>query len=216
MRISSHDRSILRQLAEQQMQVAAQPINAERKARWSRVNSLQKERPLLSIYQIPWHEMNGNGELTLQTLDPDCRLLETNLRRSLYQWQHIPWDMVIDPYHCQQIAIRDTGFGLTEDVEIVATDATNDVVSRHFHPQIEDEADLEKIRTPCITVDHEATAREHAELTNLFGDILPIRRRCAPSTSGGAPRRRYSPRSRRRCMRNLRCSTNANGWRVSG
>ena len=65
---------------------------------WQKLNDLNQERPMVWINEIPWHEMNVNDELTVQTQHPWARELETNLRRTVYQWKHMPCDMIVNDY----------------------------------------------------------------------------------------------------------------------
>ena len=89
------DRQILRELAMQVAEIAALPIQKERKAMWQRLNRLQPVKPLIDISQVPWHEMDVDGELALQTEDEFCRRLEWQLRQALYEWRHMPGDMFV-------------------------------------------------------------------------------------------------------------------------
>ena len=174
MQISDKDRSILRQLAEQQAAIASLPVHKEKIAEWTRLNGNRPGRPLVWITAIPWHEMDVNGELELQTSDPSCRQVEQTFRRMIYQWNHMPADMVVEAKFYVPPVIHDTGFGISEDVDIAITDEKSSIVSRHFHPQIESEKDLGKIRTPVITHDEEASERNYRFLVDLFGDILTV------------------------------------------
>ena len=61
-----------------------------------------------------------------------------------------------------------------EDVDIVKTDETSGVVSRHFHPQIVEPVDIEKIQAPVITYDADLTEARYQTMCDLFGDILPV------------------------------------------
>ena len=70
------------------------------------------------INEICWHEMDVNGELTLQTEHPWARDQERDLRRTLYQWRHLPGDMIIDDYLACPLAIHSTDFGIMEDVDV--------------------------------------------------------------------------------------------------
>jgi len=88
--------------------------------------------------------MNVEDELTLRTVHPWAQELETRLRRTLYQWRHMPADMVLNDYIECPLAIHSTDFGIHEDVELARTDAENEIVSRHFHIQIASMADIEK------------------------------------------------------------------------
>ncbi|NOZ63590.1 MAG: hypothetical protein GXO71_01340 [Caldiserica bacterium] len=174
MKITDKDRSVLRALAEKQAKIASLPIHKEKAKEWSRLNGLKKGRPLVWINELPWHEMDVNGELELQTTDPFCRQVEQILRRTIYQWEHMPADMIVEPKFYSPLVIHDTGFGITDDVDIVRKDERNVIASREFHPQIDSEKDLEKIKMPVITHDQEASERNYQTLVGLFGDILTI------------------------------------------
>ena len=169
------DRDILRRLAARQAEIAALPIHQQTIAGWKRLNDLKPGKPMVHIYQVCWHEMDVDGELTLQCQDPFNRAAEGQLRRTLYQWSHFRGDMVVTAEFGSPPVVRDTGFGLEVEEEIVRTDPRGGVVSHRFHTQIKTEADAEKIRPPQVTCDREATARNHARLNELFGDILAIR-----------------------------------------
>ncbi len=169
------DRDILRRLAERQAEIAALPIHQQTVAGWKRLNDLKPGKPMVHIYQVCWHEMDVDGELTLQCQDPFCRAAEGQLRRTIYQWDHFRGDMVVTAEFSSPPVVADTGFGLEVDEEIVRTDLRGGVVSHRFHPQIKTEADAEKLRPPQVIYDREATERNRARLADLFGDILAIR-----------------------------------------
>ena len=174
MEISSHERDTLRNLAQEQAAIATLPRHQATVRAWQRLNRLEHGRPLLWINEICWHEMGYEEELTLVCQHPLLRWAETELRRNLYQWKHLPGDMVVDPVFYLPLVIEDTLFGIQEDVEIAATDAANSVVSRHFHIQIQDERDLEKIKLPRVRFDAEETEVRRQILDDVFGDVLPV------------------------------------------
>jgi hypothetical protein len=169
------DRDILRRLAERQAEIAALPIHPQTVAGWKRLNDLKPGKPMIHIYQVCWHEMDVDGALTLQCQDPFNRAAEGQLRRTIYQWEHCRGDMVVTAEFGSPPVVRDTGFGLEVEEEIVRTDPRGGVVSHRFHPQIKTAADAEKIWPPQVICDREATERNHARLNELFGDLLAIR-----------------------------------------
>ena len=177
MNIPEKDRSILRGLAEKQAEIASLPVNKERVAEWTRLNGLNKGRPLVWINEIPWHEMNGNGELALQTTDEFCRGVEEQFRRRIYTWNHMQLDMVVEPKFYSPLVIHNTRFGIEADVDIIRLDEKTTAPSRKFHPQINDEKDLERIRNPIVTHDEEASEINYQTLIDLFGDILSIEKK---------------------------------------
>ena len=170
MEISPHDRDVLRRLAEEQARIAALPVQREKAELWRRLNDLEPVRPMVWINEIPWNEMNVGDELTPQCESAWARGIELRLRLLLYQWRHMPADMIVSDTIPCPLVIRSTGFGLTEDVDIVKTDATNDVVSRHFHPHIVNPEDIEKIQMPVVTYDREQTEANYAAMCDIFGD----------------------------------------------
>src|SRR4030042_72035 len=96
MPIPEKDITILRELGEKIARIADLPIQQERAHLWLRLNGLQRVKPMIWINEIPWHEMDVNDELKIQTSDPSCHGLEGGLRRLIYQWEHMPGDMVMD------------------------------------------------------------------------------------------------------------------------
>ncbi|RKX31902.1 MAG: hypothetical protein DRP71_12740 [Verrucomicrobia bacterium] len=168
------DRSILRNLAERQAEIAGLPIHTETIAEWKRLNANKPGRPMVWINEIPWHEMDVDGELTLQCSDPFCRSVEETLRRTLYQWNHMRGDMVVEARFDSPLVIHDSGFGIDEDVDIEITDHRSGIVSREFHNQIDCEKDIEKIRRPVLSHDEEASEKDFQRLNDCFGDILTI------------------------------------------
>lgn len=176
MPVSSSDRDILRDLGHQIAEIAALPIQKQRRALMARIESLQQAKPPVLIYQEPWHELNVNGELDLHCTDGFCRGIELELRRTLYKWRHYQGDMIVSGEMCQPLCIRDTGFGITEEVDIALTDRTSDVVSRHFHIQISSEGDLDKIRFPEVSHDARLTEELYQRRCDLFDGVLPVRK----------------------------------------
>jgi hypothetical protein len=175
-KLSSKDREILQNLASQVAQIAQLPVNRERAKLWGKLNELKSVRPLVWIDDIPWHEMNVDDELTVQTSDPWAQQLETNFRRTLYQWHHMPVDLIVSEFFDCEMVIHDSEFGIVEDVDIVKTDDKSDVVSRHFRRQIVEPQDAEKIKMPIITYDAQATEEKYQLMTDLFSSIMPVKK----------------------------------------
>jgi len=175
-RLNAKDTDLLRRLAAELAEIAALPVHKEKARLWQKLNDLASERPMVWINEVCWHEMNVNGELTLQAEHPWAREQERGLRQRLYQWRHLPGDMIVSDLLACPLAIHNTGFGIVEDVDIVRTDAASDVVSRTFHVQIRDFADLEKIKTPVVTHDEQATEVRYRAMCGVYNGILPVRK----------------------------------------
>ena len=173
-----HEREILRVLAEEIAEVAADPRNRENDVAWRKLNALSPDaRPLVWINEIPWPEMNVAGELDLRCTTPLCRGIENGFRQTLYQWRHMRGHMVVQPIFFCPLVIRDTGFGIRQEGTNNPTGAAGQIVSQEFDPQIQCLADVEKIRIPEVSHDEAASAERLATVRDLFGDILEIRPR---------------------------------------
>ena len=170
------DQTVLRRLAGEWAAIAALPVHREKAELWRRLNDRQSVRPMVWINEIPWHEMDVHGELTLRCVHPWARDQERDLRRTLYQWRHLPGDMIVNDFLPCPLALHSTDFGILEDVDLARTDAESDIVSRHFHKQIFDFADLDKIRMPVLTHNTQATEFRYRAMCDLYADILPVRK----------------------------------------
>lgn len=169
------DRQIVRELARQVAEIAALPVQEETISLWKALNDLKPVRPMVQIDGIPWHEMGVDGELVLQTQDPFCRGIETMLRRTLYQWRHMRVDMVVEPAIVMPKVMRMEGFGIRIEETTEAIDPDNDVISHEFHDQVKTDEDIDKIHTPEVILDVEATAMVEARSHELFDGIMPVR-----------------------------------------
>src|SRR5674476_714863 len=98
MDISMHDRDVLWRLVEAQAKIASLPVHKEKAEMWRKLNQLEAVRPMVWINEICWNEMNVDGELSLQTQDTWAQQIETGLRQLIYQWKHLPADMIVDNY----------------------------------------------------------------------------------------------------------------------
>ena len=138
MTVSDKDRDILRGLAEQKARIAALPVHEEKAALWTAVNDLKPVRPMVWMNEVCWNEMNVDDELTLQCEGDWARGQETELRRELYQWTHMPGDMIVRATIASPYVIHDTGFGIREESDIISLEEGSSAPSRHFHIQIKD------------------------------------------------------------------------------
>ncbi len=174
--LEQRDKAILRGLASELAEVAALPVHREKARLWQRLNDLQSDRPLVWINEICWNEMNVGDELTLACGHPWARDQERELRRTLYQWRHLPGDMVVSDYLACPLLFHSTDFGIVEDVDIVRTSADGDVVSRHFNVQIRGFDDLAKIGMPQVSHDPRATELHYQAMCDVYAGIMPVRK----------------------------------------
>jgi len=128
------------------------------------------------VNEICWNEMNVGDELTLRTRHPWAQDQECGLRRLLYQWRHLPGDMIVDGFLTCPLAIHSTDFGIIEDVDTIKMDETSDICSRHFKILIKEPEDIQKIRMPVVTHDEKATEIRYQAMCEVYDGIMPVRK----------------------------------------
>lgn len=167
--ISATDRSILRRLASKVAELAALPIQDERRQLWYKHNSLEKSRPL--IFCDP---ENGWNEIITQSCieceDPLARAWEFGLRVTIFRGETLKDDAVISPYLDVSHVHTQTDWGMHE-TQVGGGSGR----AYTWDAPLKTYDDLDKLRFPEITVDHAATAALLAQANEIFGDILTVR-----------------------------------------
>jgi len=176
---SAKDRLLLRNLARRVAEVSADSTNLQRRDMWTRLNRLERVRPLVHVQAIAW---NIWEELIppalLETVDPFDRQEELGLRKQLYCWENFRDDRVVDNVIRCAIVVRgdifQSDFGITKSIE-----RPDDASGAHaYRPVIVAEGDIEKIQTrPTLSVDWEATERRYERLCELYDGILQVEKR---------------------------------------
>lgn len=174
--LDKKDMEILRRLGAEIAEIASLPVHKEKAELWTKLNDLNSSRPMVWINEIPWHEMNVNDELTLQCEHEWARELEDTLRKTIYKWNHMPGDMIVNPYIECPLVIHSTDFGIKEETDVVKTDESSDIYSRHFKIQIKEPEDIEKIKLPKITHNEKATEYAYQAMCHIFAGIIPVKK----------------------------------------
>ena len=173
--IPENDIAVIRELAARVAEIAAYPVQAEKRRLWRKLNGLEPERPMVMIDQVCWNEMNIGDELTLVCTNNECRRYEEFLRQVLYQWSHFPVDMVVESFVRVPMAVHNTGFGVQVKEELAVSDPTNSVVGHKFINQFQRDEDLEKVLIPRICHDPLETSRRLEVAHQLFDGLLEVR-----------------------------------------
>ena len=98
MKIESYEIHILRELAKEYAEVAALDIHQESIKRMRGNNDLKPGRPPVLIDEVPWHEMDIDGQLINRCQNDFARNMETFFRKRLFQWKYFPGDMVVENF----------------------------------------------------------------------------------------------------------------------
>ena len=173
MTISQKDRETLRTLAARYMAYALSDKNNEKRELWRALNELRMQKPMITIDQMPWHELDVDGSLVCTVEDPYFRGVEWNLRTNIYKWEHLPADMVLNPYISLSRPISNTGFGMS--TRRLAHDSTGNIQSWLFEDQLAEMEDVEKIKTPVLSIDREREAELLAAANDIFAGIAPVK-----------------------------------------
>ena len=167
------ERSIVRALAEKLADIAALPVQQEKAEMWRRLNRLDPVRPMVMLQMLEDSAWPDTGiAKNLKCTDPFYRRQELLLRRLLYQWQYQAGDMVFEAVSHAPIAVHDTGFG----IQAKAENPDHWFGASRFLAVIEDEDDIEKIRTPQVSVDWEETERRYQRHCELYEGVLEVRK----------------------------------------
>ncbi len=173
MEIRSQDRETLRALATRYMTYALSGKNNEKRELWRALNNMNMQKPMVTIDQIPWEEMDVDGSLVCTVEDSYFKKVERGLRVAIYKWEHMPVDMVLNPYIVLPRPIRDTGFGM--DMVRQSNDSQNKVYSHLFEDQLAEMEDVEKIKTPQLSIDHDREIEILDAAHSIFDGIAPLK-----------------------------------------
>ena len=190
--VSAQDRQILRELGEKVAGFGSLPIQKKTKQLWTSLNKLEMVKPMVWINEVPWHEMELNGDLTLRTSSPFCQRIESELLQTIYLWEHMPVDMVVEPAIYPPLIVHNTGIGLHIKEEMLKTgeDSTTPVDgdikpwqtfgAHRYYNQIHDEDDIEKIKPPQVLCNERKTREYFEAYEGIFSGVLEVGRRGIP------------------------------------
>jgi len=165
------DIAILRELARRVAELAAKPVQDERRDLWRRHNSLQPTRALVYVNGVPWGEIPEVRDL-LQCEDRFYWEHERQLRLLIYQ-DYLGDDCIIEPW----INIRAAVITPPEGLWGVPTGRIPSPLKGgawKFDPAIKELDDIKKLVKPHHQIDEEATARDVSRLQDAVGDIVEV------------------------------------------
>ena len=168
--MTTAERTIIRDLASRVADIAALPVQEERRRLWKSHNSLHPQRPMILIFpEGGWTELLP--ESNLQCESSEARAIEGDLRRRIYAHEHFVDDTVVEAHWTVRKAIGLSSWGLEPRQHASTTERG----AWSFEPVLASRADLERLRTPTVTHDESETERRVGDAEELLGDILPVR-----------------------------------------
>ena len=169
------DREIVRELAKKYGEIAGSEKNKRMRQRFLDTNNLKLVRPPVNIEEVPWFEMNIDGELDLLCGDENYREMEKKLRIFLFREKHFSCDNYIEPFWNIKKNYEVNGIGFEVREERRSVDDKNWIVSHHYEDVLEDEKVLEKYEEPVVKALPEKDEKEKNFAEEALGDILPVR-----------------------------------------
>ena len=171
--ISAKDREILRRLASQVAELAARPIEQEKRDLWYRLNALEPTRPV--VFCDP--ENGWNEIITMDQFECEGEMAlrwEMVLRKEIFWGAEMCDDRVIAPHFIVSHVYEESDWGMHER-KIGGSNGGSYV----WESPLKSYDDFDKLHYPIITVNYEATDRVVELANDVLGDILPVRLRTA-------------------------------------
>ena len=90
--MNSNDKLIVRELAKKYMALVCSEKQAKMFERFRATNDLKLVRPPVLIDEIPWYQMDIDGELSCRCEDKSARDVELHFRKAIYYMTHFKVD----------------------------------------------------------------------------------------------------------------------------
>lgn len=170
--MNDRDRTILRELAKKQRELADHPDNLQRRKDWFAHNAMDSGHPRVVIETDTFY---GEIAPALQCEDPMAREMEAALRRVLVTDALIGDDRVVPDFFPVDLRVDIREFGL-ENQKITAADSDGRQIGyRREHPIQDLERDFEKLGPSTFSHNLPQARSFAAAADDLIGDILPAR-----------------------------------------
>ena len=163
------DREILRRLAGRIAELAARPIEDEKRDLWYRHNALEATRPL--IFCDPengWNEIITDAQIECR--GQLAREWEMVLRKEIFWGESMGDDRVTEPYFDITYVYVESDWGMQE-TKVGGENGG----SYTWDSPLKSYSDLSKLHFPRISVDYEATHNLLSLAKKVLGDLLAVR-----------------------------------------
>lgn len=172
--ISADDRNILRDLAKKQYELSQSEDNQKRIGEWYAHNDLKGERPMIHL-ELGTFSQEVIAPLLRCTGD-HARGIEWQLYNNFANQLFFDDDRVTPDYYSVSYDSQFILFDLNVKVEHTTNTGGGQSLGHHFVSQIEDlEDDWEKLGKTRFSASSDSLPERIAFLTDLFGDILPVK-----------------------------------------
>ena len=173
--MTQNEKFIVRELAKQYMEMAASERQQKMNKRMKATNDLELVRPPVLLDEMPWYQLDIDGELTCLCEDKRARAVEYEFRKAIYRWKHIKADTLFEPFYRVKMSYDSTGIGISAKEDILRTDDTNNIVSHSYEDLLEEEGSEELIKMPTFTARPDKDEANMEFYSDLLGDAMPVK-----------------------------------------
>ena len=173
--MTQRDKCVVRELAKRYMEMATSEKQLKMNQRMKATNDLSVVRPPVLIDEIPWYQMDIDGELSCICEDKRARAIEYEFRKAIYRWKHLKADTIFEPFFRVKMAYDSTGIGISAKEEIRRTDSINNIISHSYEDLLENEEALDQIKIPTFTARPDKDEANMEFYSELLGDSMPVR-----------------------------------------
>ena len=170
---------IIRDLAKRVAEIASDPVHEEKKQLWTKLNRLERVRPLIHVQAIDksiWSELLPEDQF--QCEDPFMRKQEEMLRRKIYCWEHFKDDRVVDDVVPCRLVIQGDSRSTVYGIPIKYEKPDMEYGAKKIIPMLKEEKDIDMIQTdPKVWVDWDETEKNYTRLSELYDDILRVEKK---------------------------------------
>lgn len=175
MKTTSHDVPVLRKLAARYAEIAALPVQEEKRKLWAAHFGLKKTRvPVLATFGM-WNvwcrEVFGDDRMECE--DPLLRNCERRLKMKIFEHEVVGDDTIQEPWFHLSAAVRGE-WGKLWGVDEAMHAAGVEGGAAAYDPPLKNWDDLSKLRMTHHEVDEVETARNHEKLSAAIGDLLTV------------------------------------------
>lgn len=167
--VPDSDKAILREAAKKVAELAARPIEQEKKRLWYKLNQLRAERPMVVCDpENGWYEIITPDQLKCKS---DLgRVIEFYLRKTIFWGEEMKDDTVIMPIFRAHHIFEETSRGF-EKVDI-GLGGTGSYV---WKPAITNMEDIDRLKPQNFVIHQKQTDEYVAMLKEVFDGILEVR-----------------------------------------
>ena len=167
--MDTKDRTVVRDLAQQYVEICGKEIQNERRDLWRRHNSFVRTPPLIYVRAFAWGEM-PESHCTCE--DPFYRHYESFFRQRLF-WDTFEDDSIFEPWVTVNAACVTPNEGIW-GLPIRWISGDDPRGAKQMDPPIKAPEDAQRMVVPHHVIDEEETARRAARVQDVLGDIITV------------------------------------------